>query len=181
MQKVRYILVTVILVIYTPTINLLFLIYLVCFMSIFKKQGIRVAICTSDDRAATNHCIRNWGLEQIIDFSICGDEVLESKLSAQPLLSLCKQAQVKPEDCIVVGDTSADTGMGCNANAGLVVGVLTGSGTTEQLLQTGADIVLPDISYLHQLIGIELMDTHATISVVDGAKIESRPDCTRVI
>lgn len=86
----------------------------------------------------------------IVQFSICGDEVTESKPSAYPLLTLCKQANISPEECIIVGDTSADTGMGRNANAALIVGVLTGSGTTEQLLKTGAHIVLPDISYLKQ-------------------------------
>ena len=65
---------------------------------------------------------------------------------------MCKQANIKPEECIVVGDTSADTGMGRNANAKLVVGVLTGSGTTEQLLRTGAHVVIPNISYLMQYI-----------------------------
>lgn len=65
---------------------------------------------------------------------------------------MCKQANVKPEECVVVGDTSADCGMGRNGNAALIVGVLTGSGTTAQLLATGAHVVLPDISFLKQYI-----------------------------
>ena len=118
------------------------------FMSYFKQMGIIVAICTSDDRKATDACVRNWGLDGLIDYSICGDEVLESKPSAQPLLSLCKQAQVSPQECIIVGDTSADTGMGRNSNAGLIIGVLSGSGTADHLFEKGAHVVLPDISYL---------------------------------
>ena len=38
--------------------------------------------------------------------------------------------------------------MGRNSNAGLVVGVLSGSGTKEHLLETGADIVLEDVGDL---------------------------------
>ncbi len=83
-------------------------------------------------------------------FSICGDEVLESKPSAYPLQELCKQADVKPENCAVVGDTSADIGMGKNGNAKLIVGVLTGSGTKEHLLESGAHVVVPDIRFLNQ-------------------------------
>ena len=87
-----------------------------------------------------------------IKYSICGDEVTESKPSAQPLHMLCDQANVSPEECIVVGDTSSDTGMGKNSNAGLVVGVLSGSGTKGQLLSTGAHIVVPNVDYLPKLL-----------------------------
>ena len=45
----------------------------------------------------------------------------------------------------MVGDTTADTGMGKNAGMGLVIGVLSGSGTKEQLLATGATVILQDI------------------------------------
>ncbi len=38
--------------------------------------------------------------------------------------------------------------MGKNANAGLVVGVLTGSGTRDQLLSTGAHVVLQNVAEL---------------------------------
>jgi phosphoglycolate phosphatase len=80
--------------------------------------------------------------------------VLEGKPSVHPLLALCKQAQVLPQDCVVVGDTCADTGMGRNAKAGLVVGVLTGTGTREYLLDHGADIVIPNIDYLFEILAM---------------------------
>ena len=42
--------------------------------------------------------------------------------------------------------------MGVRGGAGYVVGVLTGSGTKDQLLNTGANIVLPNIGYLEKLL-----------------------------
>lgn len=123
------------------------------FMQYFKRCGILIAVCTSDDRASTDACIQNWKLEGVIDYSICGDEVQESKPSAQPLLALCNRAGCTPRDCIVVGDTNSDTGMGKNSGAGLVVGVLTGSGTERQLLDSGAHLVLPNIGYLKTIVG----------------------------
>ena len=95
-------------------------------------------------------------------FSICGDEVKEAKPSAEPLLILCKRAKVAPRDCIVVGDTSADMGMGRNSKAGLIIGVLTGTGTTDYLLEKGAHCVLPDISYISKLIGYAEKSFHET-------------------
>lgn len=118
------------------------------------NKDIILAICTSDDRRATNSCMRNWNIEEYIDFSICGDEVLEGKPSVHPLLALCKQAKVLPKDCVIVGDTCADTGMGRNAKAGLIVGVLTGTGTREYLLDHGADVVIPNIDYLSGILSI---------------------------
>lgn len=42
------------------------------FVEYFRQLGIIVAICTSDDRRATDSCIRNWNLENLIDVSIVG-------------------------------------------------------------------------------------------------------------
>jgi phosphoglycolate phosphatase len=107
-------------------------------------------------------------------FSICGDEVSEAKPSAQPLLALCKQARVSPEDCLVVGDTSADTGMGRNANAGLIVGVLTGTGTADYLFDNGADAVIPNIGYLSRLFGMKTRDRSSSdITVSTSASSSS--------
>lgn len=121
------------------------------FLQHFKNQGIMVSICTSDDRSSTNACMRNWEISDIVDFSICGDEVQESKPSPQPLMELCSLAGVLPKECLVIGDTSSDTMMGAKTGS-LVVGVLTGSGTSSQLLDTGAHIVLPNIGYLKDLL-----------------------------
>ena len=55
---------------------------------------------------------------------------------------------MRPEECVVVGDTTSDMGMGRNGNAGLVVGVLSGSGKRKQLVESGAHLILPDIGML---------------------------------
>lgn len=83
---------------------------------------------------------------------------MEAKPSAVPLQILCQQTTLTPQDCIVVGDTTGDTGMARNAQAGLCIGVLTGSGTADQLMETGANIILPnvgDIPALLQCMGVE--------------------------
>jgi phosphoglycolate phosphatase len=84
--------------------------------------------------------------------SICGDEVSTPKPSALPLEILCERTSLTPKDCIVVGDTTGDTGMARNARAGMCVGVLTGSGTAAQLLETGADVILPSVGHLPGLL-----------------------------
>lgn len=45
----------------------------------------------------------------------------------------------------MVGDTTYDTRMAKSAGAGLIIGVLSGSGTEEQLLATGANVILEHV------------------------------------
>jgi phosphoglycolate phosphatase len=82
---------------------------------------------------------------------------------------LCSWANVKPSECIVVGDTTSDTGMAKAAGAGYMVGVLTGSGTSEQLLADGAHLVLPNVGFLPQLldaIGVVVAATRSPIGKI---------------
>jgi hypothetical protein len=46
----------------------------------------------------------------------------------------------------------ADTGLAQNANVGFCVGVLTESGTAEQLLETGAHLILPHVGHIPSLL-----------------------------
>lgn len=44
--------------------------------------------------------------------------------------------------------------MARNARAGLCIGVLTGSGTPDQLLATGADLILPNVGHIPKLLSL---------------------------
>jgi phosphoglycolate phosphatase-like HAD superfamily hydrolase len=126
-------------------------------MKACDELGYTVAICTSDDRGSTDKAMQRWGIDKVVTFSVCGNEVDEGKPSALPLQTLCEQASsmhktYHPHDCIVVGDTSSDTGMARAAKAGFCIGVLTGSGTVEQLLDTGAHLILPHVGYVPKLL-----------------------------
>ena len=130
---------------------------LVMVMHACQELGYTIAICTSDDRQSTDKALRRWGIDEVVDYSICGNEVEKGKPNALPLLMLCQQASSNqriyiPRNCIVVGDTSSDTGMARAAKAGFCVGVLTGSGTVDQLLDTGAHLILPDVGHIPALL-----------------------------
>jgi phosphoglycolate phosphatase len=135
------------------------------------RMGYLVAVCTSDDRVSTDIAMKRWGVDQVVDVSICGDEVDgNGKPSAVPLQLLCKRATtylknkqqqtedsssiglIQPQNCIMVGDTTADTDMAKAADAGFCVGVLTGSGTSDQLLENGAHLILPNVGHVPNLL-----------------------------
>lgn len=121
-------------------------------MQTCKSHGLLVAICTSDDRKSTDAALAHWNIAPLVDYSICGNEVTNGKPSADPLLQLCKQAGVQPHECIVVGDTIADTGMARKAGAGLCIAVLSGSGERQQLEKTGAHLILSSVGALPRIL-----------------------------
>jgi phosphoglycolate phosphatase len=49
------------------------------------------------------------------------------------VLGFCAAAKLTPAEILVVGDTDRDAGMARNAGAGMVIGVLTGASSGEQL------------------------------------------------
>ena len=54
----------------------------------------------------------------------------------------------------MAGDTASDVESGLRAGAGLVAGVLTGSGTRDDLEQAGAPVILDSIAALLPLLGL---------------------------
>ena len=121
-----------------------------------QSHDLIVAVCTSDDRKSTDAALGHWNIASLVNYSICGDEVTNGKPSPDPLLQLCKQAGLEPQECIVVGDTIADTGMARNAGAGLCIGVLSGSGERQQLMKTGAHMIVSDVGALPRFLQLLL-------------------------
>ena len=107
-------------------------------------MNIQCAVSISEAHYYTFAFHRQW--------TLCGDEVSEPKPSAVPLEMLCQQTNLTPHEVIVVGDTTGDTGMARNAQASLCIGVLSGSGTAHQLMETGANIILPHVGHVPSLL-----------------------------
>jgi phosphoglycolate phosphatase-like HAD superfamily hydrolase len=74
---------------------------------------------------------------------IATDQTCEhTKPFPDPIVWVAKQLEVPPEACLMVGDTSVDMRAGKAAGA-QTVGVLCGFGEEHELLQYGADLILP--------------------------------------
>ena len=119
---------------------------LVEIFKVIKGIGIKIAICTSDDRIPTTEMINQTGISKYIDYYVCGDDEGKSKPSGDPIRKICDYLNVDPEDSIMVGDTISDIEAGIDAGCAKVISVLTGGYTEEEL--EDADIIIPDISYI---------------------------------
>lgn len=122
---------------------------------LLKDVGVKVAVCTSDSRAATMQCLKAMAVEPYIDLLVCGDDPnTEPKPSGHNALLICKTLGVQPTETVVVGDTLADLGMGRSAELGATVAVLTGIGGVEDLTPF-ADHVVPSIKHVLGLVAPE--------------------------
>ncbi|XP_046329576.2 uncharacterized protein LOC124113340 [Haliotis rufescens] len=109
---------------------------------ILRGNGMKIAICTSDNRAGTINTLSQLGLNNYVDCVVCGDDPnMLPKPNPHNAWKICEAVGVDPSDTVMVGDTVADVGMGRNANLGWSVGVLSGVCGTEELLALSDHVV----------------------------------------
>ncbi len=110
-------------------------------------SGRRIAVATSDDRVPTERTLDALGIRNAVAALLCADDGFEVKPAAAMVVELCRRLAVPPGRTAVVGDSVADMAMGRNAGAGLVVGVLSGVASADELAPL-ADAVLPSVGAL---------------------------------
>ncbi len=100
-----------------------------------------------------------WGPE-IIDASVCSDEVLQGRPAPFLIFRAMEQTGVTSiNQVMVVGDTALDLQAGGNAGACGVVGVLSGSHDLERLGKMRHTHILSSVAGLPRLIESELSNS----------------------
>jgi phosphoglycolate phosphatase len=105
------------------------------------------AVATSDDRSPTERTLAALGIANEFAALSCADDGRPNKPAPDPVLHLCAELGLPPARTAVVGDAPADLRMARAAEAGRVVGVLTGVGDRASL-EPLADLVLGSIEEL---------------------------------
>eukprot|EP00658_Telonema_sp_P-2_P014402 TRINITY_DN15473_c0_g1_i2.p1 TRINITY_DN15473_c0_g1~~TRINITY_DN15473_c0_g1_i2.p1 ORF type:complete len:265 (-),score=51.29 TRINITY_DN15473_c0_g1_i2:302-1096(-) len=108
-----------------------------------RAKGFKVAILTSDDRKHAQAFLDQEGVT--VDAMVCGDDGRGFKPTAAPLLAVAQDLGIKPEDLIMIGDSTHDIDCGVAAGA-RTVGVLTGVGKPSSIQHSG--VVLPSVADL---------------------------------
>jgi phosphoglycolate phosphatase len=116
-----------------------------------KQSGRKLGVATADSHQGIINTLQSFDVLQEFDFLAGYDSGYGVKPEAGMVLAFCEQMALEVSAVVVVGDNRHDIEMGRNANAGLCVGVLTGT-STRQDLETIADIVIDDISLLAEVI-----------------------------
>jgi len=112
-----------------------------------RKQCIKIAVATMDDRTPTEATFARLGIEHLVDALVCGDDGLPLKPAPDMVWAVCRATGVSPAKAVVVGDAVADLQMGRAAGAGLVIGVLSGV-SPKEILAPHADLLLESVAEL---------------------------------
>ena len=112
-----------------------------------KQSGKKLGVATADSHQGIINTLQSFDVLHEFDFLAGYDSGHGVKPEAGMVVSFCAQLGLDAETVVVVGDNLHDIEMGRNANAGLCIGVLTGTSTRDEL-ESIADIVLDDISAL---------------------------------
>jgi phosphonatase-like hydrolase len=113
-----------------------------------KEKGLLIAVDTGFERDITDVLLKRMQWGSLVDDSITTDEVENGRPAPDMIFELCKRHGVEAHEVIKIGDTPADIAEGKNAKVGLVVGVLYGTHSREQLEPLGADLLIEDIKEL---------------------------------
>lgn len=115
-----------------------------------KDDGIKLAVITTDNYEMTCKCLDKLGIKEFFDKIYTDDGVIPPKPNPQSLYDYCNAMGIAKENVIMVGDTMTDVKFARNAGIKVI-----GVGATEQsraLLADFADAVVPDISYVYDVI-----------------------------
>jgi len=114
-----------------------------------RRSGIKVALDTGYPPDIQQGLVKFLGLGPAVDSYISSYEVAEGRPYPYMIHKLMERTGVM--DCrnvVKVGDSVRDIEMGRNAGCGLVVGVLSGADSAEELLGAGADVIVDVITDL---------------------------------
>lgn len=114
-----------------------------------QNHGIRIALVTNGTRQMMKQFIRLFKLYSVIDIAISANDVKKPKPDPSGILQALDFLDMEPKYAVFVGDTTTDMRAGEAAGI-LSIGVLSGIGNEEELLNAGADSVAKSVAEMKQ-------------------------------
>lgn len=110
-----------------------------------------LAVVSARDKKATMRFLERFDLVKFFDVIVTGLSARHTKPYPDPILFAAQKMGVKPEECLMIGDTTVDMRAGKSA-AAQTVGVLCGFGEEEELLRLGADYIVKNTADLADIL-----------------------------
>jgi HAD superfamily hydrolase (TIGR01549 family) len=115
------------------------------------KEQYPLSVVTARGKRATDKFIAFHQLEAHFICVASGQTTVHTKPWPHPVLWAAEQMGIRPENCLMIGDTTVDIHAGRRAGA-QTVGVLSGFGDEKELSQAGADLVVDDVLTLAEVL-----------------------------
>jgi len=110
-----------------------------------------MAVVSARDEKSTLRFLNQFDLVKYFDVIVTGLSAPHTKPYPDPILFAAQKMGVKPEECLMIGDTTVDMRAGKSAGA-QTVGVLCGFGEEEELRKLGADFILKSTGELADML-----------------------------
>ncbi len=115
------------------------------------KGHYPMAIVSARDEKGTMRFLEQFNLVKYFDVIVTGQSAEHTKPYPDPILFAAKKMNVKPEECLMIGDTTVDIRAGKSAGA-QTIGVLCGFGEEPELIKMGANMILKSTSDLVEVL-----------------------------
>ncbi len=120
-----------------------------------RAAGIKVCLATGFSPATRDAVLEVLGWRPLIDLALSPADAGRGRPWPDlPLTALLRLGGGAVRELAVAGDTASDVESGLRAGAGLVAGVLTGSGRRDELEKAGAPHILDAVTGLLPLLGL---------------------------
>lgn len=122
-------------------------------LQVIESKQLKWGIVTNKPRRFTQPLIKSMGLDLRAACVVSGDDAPEPKPSPATLLMACEQINVKPENCIYIGDAERDIQAGNAAGMQTAVALFGYIDISDKPQDWGADVMLQKPEDLLDLIG----------------------------
>ena len=116
-----------------------------------QHKNIYISLLTTKGQDQAEKIIKHFNLDRYFNFIMGRRNGIGHKPSAEPLLFICKEIDVKPEETLIIGDTELDILCGKSANA-LTCAVTYGYRTKENLEENKPDYIISELYELKDII-----------------------------
>ncbi len=116
-----------------------------------KSRGLKLGVATADSERGAHETLGPFGILELFDFVAGYDSGHGAKPGPGLVNGFMATTGLREHEVMVVGDNLHDLHMGRSANAGCVIGVLTGT-SERQHLTPHADYVLGDITEIEAVL-----------------------------
>ncbi len=107
-----------------------------------ESKGLKWGIVTNKPRRFTQPLINSMGLDKRAACVVSGDDAPQPKPSPATLLLACEEVDVRPENCIYLGDAERDIQAGNAAGMKTVVALFGYIDVTDRPFNWGADALI---------------------------------------
>ena len=121
-----------------------------------SSNGLKIGLVTSSQKHYLDikmQPLQQAGVEELFEVIITTDDVLKRKPAPDPLITCAQQLDMRPGNCVYVGDTATDIKAGKAAGM-RTIGVLTGFDEYDTLEKEKPDAIMESVRNLLEVIDV---------------------------